>query len=251
MELSDLSDALQQHHHHYDGTSGKYISETPLIDPFIFMHMFPSFPVKLESAETLDWKSFELCLSVNDGVETKLLIYPVLDGYMAAPMMSTLESEKCDMSVPLLRNTYDCRNYDESNIDHILRGLTVKLILWQNVMKFFNLQNMSKLSENDITGTLVMRRTILRGLELYEPLTQCISRFGHDSNACIAFIVNYIACKERCRRADSILSGLCQSGKNAPWWKSALDEIDASEFTTFEEQVYDLVLCRVGPTGEK
>jgi hypothetical protein len=249
MAISDLSDALKQHHHHhhhYDKMPVQTIYEKPLNNPFIFMNMFSSYPMKTK--QPLHWKPFELCSSVTDGVETKLLISPVLDGHMAVPIMSNPEYKEHNISDPFFVNTYDCRNYDETNIDHILRGLTVKLSIWHAAMKSFTWENMSTFSQNDITGTLVLRNTIERSLFLYQPLTELLSKCKHDSNTCITFAVHYMVCKARFDHWIKFWSEFSPKADNSSLWIEAFEEMDELQQTPFEAAIWDLVLCRVGPT---
>jgi hypothetical protein len=218
------------------------------IDSFLFMRMFYSYPLK--AAKYSMWNPFELCSFVIEGVETKLLISPVLDGHLAIPIISNESSENQVVPVSFFSNTYDCRHCEESNLDRISSALSERLKIWQALMRYCTSEKMLTFSENEIKGILVLRQTINRGLCLYFALTKLMSDM-HDSEEYISFLVRYKACKIRFDHWNKIWPELIAGTRNADSWDRL--SIEMNQFRPEPDELHhmDMLLCRVGPTGKE
>jgi hypothetical protein len=248
MDSSSRHIYSREHQDSRDRMAIKTIYEQLPIDPFIFMRMFYSYP--FQAVQPSSWEPFELCSFVIEGVETKLLISPVLDGDLAIPIMSNESSENQVVPVSFFSNTHDCLHCEQSNRDRISSALSQRLKIWQAVMRYCTFEKMLTFSENEIEGILVLRHTINRGLCLYFALTKLMSDM-HDSEEYLSFLVRYQACKVRFDQWNKIWPQLIVGTCNADRWDCLWKEMQQFRPTSAELQFMELLLCRVGPTGKE
>jgi hypothetical protein len=222
--------------------------ERRLFEQFIFFRMFPEYPLKDGvSPQSIfpDWHSFELCSFVTaGGLEKNVLISPALNGDLAFPIMSTSDLENKAIPLCLLVNRYDCREWDNLNVEHIIPGLSQQFLIWTTVMTSFTLERMSSFSSNGIQGTLVLWRTLERCRCLYEKLTEV--EIGCDVSDCLLdFLTSFSIFSDRLDTWNKSLRDVTETSVNSNLWKSARLTLNSVCIRPCDTQFQDWLLSYV------
>src|SRR5712664_298262 len=171
--------------------------ERDILQQFIHLRAFPVYPIKLDGSPKDNfgipiWNPFALRSSVtSDGTETKLMVSPVLSATLAVPIISTTDLNKHFIPAAFVGITYDCRHSDDENIKQIQCRLSKTLRIWELVIKAFTPETFSSFNENEMLGTLVLRRTIAMSLELYKTIADISWLLKDDSDDSFSFALRH------------------------------------------------------------
>ena len=114
------------------------------------------------------WKSFALCSCVTEKEQATVLIYPILDGHYAVPVLRTRTSPTehfNNLSLSLIWDIYDLQFTHDWSLHRRRMRISDLLNQWNLVLKLVT--NKISFSPNELHGTLVLRDSIAKWLHLY------------------------------------------------------------------------------------
>jgi hypothetical protein len=212
--------------------------EDLFVSQFQHMYLFKTFPVPPQKISVPEceriqynkfgfpvWEQFALASCVTPGgTPAQLLIFPLLNGILPVPYISTTDLNKPTISAASVIGSYDCRDGDSENLNDIYRWLSNSLDVWQTVMRSYNQQTLSLFSINEIIGTFHLRHIIRFCLDLYKGIFKELTTVpDNESDNCFIFHVRYLACQNSYIVWRDLLEKQMGDGEKADLWKSARD----------------------------